>query len=121
MRCATKEIGDRGEEIAARYLEHLGYRIYGRNVRFERYEIDVIAYDPKEKIVVFVEVKTRRTHTNNYPIHTAVGKKKRRAMRIAVERWVTRHNYDGPGRTDIVSVHNGAIAEHIQAIGSDFF
>jgi putative endonuclease len=117
----AQETGERGEEIACEYLQGLGFAIYGRNVRFKRYEIDVIAYDPYEKMVVFVEVKTRKRHTDDYPIHTAVNRRKRNALRAAVEHWTARSNYDGPGRTDIVSVRGGRIVEHIRAIGSDFY
>ena len=46
-----------GEETAARYLADSGYTIKGRNVRFGRHELDIIAED--DEYIVFVEVKTR--------------------------------------------------------------
>src|SRR3954452_23162470 len=50
-------LGDRGENIAARFLRNLGYKIIVRNFRCEMGEIDIVARDGKT--LVFVEVKTR--------------------------------------------------------------
>jgi putative endonuclease len=48
-----------GERLAAEHLARAGYRIVARNVRAGGVEIDVVAARPG--LVVFVEVKTRRT------------------------------------------------------------
>jgi len=53
----SEALGDRGENIAARYLRNLGYKIILRNFRCQLGEIDIVARDGK--ILVFVEVKTR--------------------------------------------------------------
>src|SRR5215471_16182535 len=50
-------LGDRGENVAARYLRNKGYNIIVRNFRCDIGEIDIIARDGKT--LVFVEVKTR--------------------------------------------------------------
>lgn len=50
-------MGDRGENLAARFLRDLGYRIIVRNFRNEVGELDIIARDGNT--LVFVEVKTR--------------------------------------------------------------
>ena len=50
-------LGDRGENVAARYLRNKGFKIIVRNFRCEVGEIDIIARDGKT--LVFVEVKTR--------------------------------------------------------------
>ncbi len=92
-----------------------------RNVRFGRYEIDIVAFDRVEKMMVFVEVKTRSNHSFAYPIRTAVDRRKRRAMRLAIARWTLQHDYDGPGRIDLLSVSNGRVIEHLKDLGSDFF
>lgn len=51
--------GRRGEDAACAYLERHGYKVIGRNYRCRWGEIDVIA--AKGGMVVFVEVKTRRS------------------------------------------------------------
>jgi putative endonuclease len=50
-------LGDRGENVAAKFLRNLGYKIIMRNFRCDLGEIDIIARDGKT--IVFVEVKTR--------------------------------------------------------------
>ena len=53
------EIGALGERLAADHLTRLGLRILARNWRCRYGELDVIAVDPVDDVVVFVEVKTR--------------------------------------------------------------
>jgi putative endonuclease len=50
-------LGQRGENVAARYLRNSGFKIIVRNFRCEIGEIDIIARDGST--LVFVEVKTR--------------------------------------------------------------
>lgn len=50
-------LGERGENVAARFLQRAGYKILGRNYRTPVGEIDIIARDGKT--LVFCEVKTR--------------------------------------------------------------
>ncbi len=50
-------LGDRGENVAARYLRNQGYKIIVRNFRCDAGEIDIVARDGRT--IVFVEVKTR--------------------------------------------------------------
>ncbi len=60
-----KDLGRRGEDLAAAYLLKRGYRVLARNWRAKagetplpRGEIDIVAQDGKW--LVFVEVRTRR-------------------------------------------------------------
>ena len=56
----TNDIGDRGEAVAASFLEEAGYRVLERNYRFKHKEVDLVCYDPRKGgEIVFVEVKTR--------------------------------------------------------------
>ena len=57
----TKELGNRGEELACMFLESKNYNIVDKNFRAERCEIDIIAKDKYNEYIIFVEVKTRRT------------------------------------------------------------
>lgn len=53
---AKRNIGDKGEEVACRYLETRGYRVVERNYLKPWGEIDIVA--EKAKKLYFVEVKT---------------------------------------------------------------
>lgn len=54
----THKLGYRGEDYAADYLTGLGYEIVMRNWRCKTGEIDLVAVDQNE--LVIVEVRTRR-------------------------------------------------------------
>ncbi len=49
-------LGNKGEQIAAAYLEKLGHKIVFQNYRSGKYEIDIISIT--DKILVFSEVKS---------------------------------------------------------------
>jgi putative endonuclease len=53
-----RQLGDRGEELAAQRLLGAGLAIVERNVRVASGEIDIVARE--EEDLVFVEVRTRR-------------------------------------------------------------
>ena len=62
----TKEIGDLGEKIAVRFLKKKHYKILSRNLHFSHNELDIIAFDKKLKMIVFVEVKARSVDDDLY-------------------------------------------------------
>ena len=62
---AHNELGKWGEDLASDYLEQKGYTIMERDWKSGRRDIDIIARDGN--IVVFVEVKTRRSSVFGEP------------------------------------------------------
>lgn len=84
MSLSSKELGKKGEELAVELLEEKGYEIIERNYRFSRGEIDVIAKDPKDGFLAFVEVKTRQ-NLNFGPPEVAITKSKMRQLRKVAE------------------------------------
>jgi putative endonuclease len=59
MKGHNKNLGEAGENLAVDYLEERGYKIIERNFQNKWGEIDIVAEDKNEDIIVFVEVKTR--------------------------------------------------------------
>ncbi len=55
---SSRQKGDRGEDLALRYLAAKGYVTLERNYRTHHGEIDLIACD--ERTLIFIEVKLRR-------------------------------------------------------------
>ena len=51
----NREVGQKGEAIAARYYRQRGYLLLGHNYRTRMGELDLILY--KEDLIVFAEVK----------------------------------------------------------------
>ena len=75
--------GQSGEELACAYLVQQNYQILERNFTCKQGEIDIIAFDNKNKELVFIEVKSRTSAKYGLPSE-AVGKnKKRHIIRVA--------------------------------------
>jgi putative endonuclease len=55
-------LGRHGEDLAAAHLRALGFSLIAQNVRLQRGEIDLIAFNGST--LVFAEVKTRRIGTS---------------------------------------------------------
>ena len=56
----TRELGHRGEELAAEHFVRLGYRVLARNHRTRWGELDLVLADEADHTIVFCEVKSRR-------------------------------------------------------------
>lgn len=113
-------LGELGEDVATAYIRSIGYVVRQRNVRQGRGEIDIIAWDPEDQVLVFVEVKTRteKLREGFNPDRTAA-EEKRRSLRRAVRRWVGSHNYEGGYRIDLVCVQEGKVTNHFKELSWD--
>jgi putative endonuclease len=99
---AQLPLGRRGERAAEKYLRRGGYRIVARNFRAAGAEIDLVAMDGD--ILVFVEVKTRRSRDAGAP-EEAVDERKQKQIRRAAEIFATRYReHEIEIRFDIVAV-----------------
>ncbi len=74
-------LGDDGERVAANYLKRKGYRIITQGYRTRYGEIDIVGL--KKNTVVFVEVKTRRSHVTGHPSQAVDRQKQERISRLA--------------------------------------
>lgn len=105
----AKELGETGEQMAARYLEDQGYVILDRNYRRGHKEVDIIALDHGELAVV--EVKTR-TSEGVFAAEQAVDHRKRQNIIRVANNYVRRYHRTEPLRFDIIAiVGSGATAE----------
>jgi len=94
-------LGDRGENMAARYLRNLGYKIIVRNFRCNLGEIDIVARDGKT--LVFVEVKTR-AYDEPSP-EDQVNNFKRHQLTKAAKHYLSRYGFpQPPARFDVVAI-----------------
>jgi len=76
-----QRLGRLGEDLAARYLEHRGYQIQARNVRFRRGEVDLIVQNADS--LVFVEVRARRGRAFGAPEESLTPSKRQRLVTLA--------------------------------------
>ncbi len=102
MNLTNNELGKIGEDIATAYLQDKGYEILVRNWRFERVELDIVAR--KDSILVFCEVKTRRSVSHGVP-SDAITPIKLQHIRTAALHWLTNNQSRHKGiRFDAISV-----------------
>ena len=108
------EFGKIGEQMTARYLTDKGYIILEHNYRRGHLEIDLIALDEEE--LVIVEVKSR-AYDNILQPEDAVDHKKRQALIRLANEYVKSHNRKENVRFDIITVvskEGGAEIKHLK-------
>lgn len=110
--------GKRGEEMAAAYLTRAGYRVIERNYRCLFGEIDIVAEEGD--VLVFVEVKSRRSAAYGDP-QLAVGRQKQEKIsRIALHYLAERGHSRRNARFDVLSVRLLPEGHRIELIRNAF-
>jgi putative endonuclease len=109
-------LGRQGETLACAFLHSQGFRILARNWRHRSGEIDIISAAPDE-MIVFVEVKTRRSLTAN-PLESITPRKRDRLITSA-HTYLSIHDLaDCLWRFDVIAItidrRNRVQIEHIQ-------
>lgn len=99
---AGKNTGHFGEETAVAYLKQIGYLIIERNYRKRFGEIDIVAQDGD--VVVFVEVKTRRSVRFGSPFEAVDRRKQKNMTRVALAYLDSHKLFDRSARFDVVAV-----------------
>ena len=97
----SEELGKKGEEIAAIYLKKEGYKIWARNWYSDHKEIDIIAQQGDE--IVIVEVKTREGDFFEEPWEAVSTKKIRNLVEVA-DTWLNMKEIDLETRFDVISI-----------------
>jgi putative endonuclease len=113
-----RALGKTGEEAAVRYLQAHGYRILERNFRCRFGEIDLIARDAG--VLVFIEVKTRRSHTFGPPAMAVTSAKQRhliKAAQLFLSRTGRQHEVC---RFDVISVEVDGPEPRLEVIKNAF-
>lgn len=115
-----------GEDAACSFLRRKGYQIIGRNFRLRNGEIDIIALSPstssgKNKILVFVEVKTRLSTDYGTPFEAITHWKMQALIRTAEVYKMTHPKLPDAMRIDAISVMLDAQnqvmdVEHLESI-----
>lgn len=105
-----RQVGTSGEERAADYLKHHGYRILERNWRTASGELDIVASSGKE--LVFVEVRTLESPHFGFP-EESVGPAKQRQLARLASAYVQKTKFDGDWRIDVIAIDRHGL-RHIQ-------
>jgi putative endonuclease len=102
MKDPRRQLGNRGEDLAAAALKKQGYKILERNYTTPLGEIDLIARQGGE--LVFIEVKTRKSLRFGAP-QDAVSAPKQARLRKLAEYYLKRQRLgEVPARFDVVGI-----------------
>lgn len=120
MQSDRQKIGQTGEDIAVDYLKKKGYQILARNFKTKWGELDIVASPPhhnkvwcggkKEKIIVFIEVKTlqNKPHSDFLP-EDEITFHKANQLRKMAQIYLSAHNLplDVSQQIDILAIELG--------------
>ena len=115
------ELGKRGEEAAACFLERREYEILDRNWKCIAGEADIVAL--RDDTLCFIEVKTRKDAQKGFPSEAVDTRKRSRYERIAAC-YLKDHDYaDVRVRFDIIAIlvlgeDRAFLRHHLNAFGS---
>jgi putative endonuclease len=107
----ARELGRRGERLAADYLTRLGYRVVGSGFLARRGEIDLVCR--RGDRLVLVEVKTRSSDAFGAPAES-VGGRKRRALKAAAAEYRALAGWRGPIDFAVVAINQDGLPELIE-------
>ena len=101
-----KKLGTVGEDIAAEYLQNLGFKILCRNYRAGHLETDIICED--EKYILFVEVKRRTDagHATRFgSARDAVDTRKKQRILDCAKEYIYKNKPKKKPRIDVIEVY----------------
>jgi putative endonuclease len=117
-RMEKKELGQKGEELALRFLKKRGYRIIEKNYVCKMGEMDIIA---KEKgTLVFIEVKTRTSMAFGPPQLAVTRFKQRQLSKVALYYLKEKRLENVKARFDVVAILLVQKGEEIELIRDAF-
>jgi putative endonuclease len=108
LNLANKELGKLGENLAAKFLQNKGYQILQRNYvpqffKQGRKEIDIVA--KKDKVLVFVEVKTIEKADEFFPEDKVDFKKQQNLLKAAENYLIEKKIPPGvPWQVDVIGI-----------------
>ncbi|HNX91908.1 MAG TPA: YraN family protein [Syntrophomonas sp.] len=111
-------LGRQGEEIAANYLQKQGYEILARNFRCRYGELDIICR--KNAVIVFVEVKTRRSELFGSPEEAITRSKIEHIRKVALFYLAENKTHCRETRFDVISIMMKADQPDINHIEAAF-
>jgi putative endonuclease len=118
MTQARLKTGRQGEEIASRYLRDQGYLILERNFRCSFGEMDIVAR--QGDVLVFVEVRSRRSDGFGEPLDSVGPLKQRKLSRIALC-YIQKHRLQNrQARFDVLGVKIRADGHAIELVQDAF-
>jgi putative endonuclease len=98
---SQREIGGIAEGIAEKHLQNIGYAILEKNWFYGHYELDIVARDGNE--LVIVEVKSRNGIRYEHPSEAVTNAKIKRIV-DAADAYIQEKDLDLETRFDIITI-----------------
>lgn len=114
----NKELGTRGEDMAAQHFSDNGYQILERNWVFGNDEIDIIAR--KDNTIIFAEIKTRASSFYGRP-EEFVKKQKQNFIIRAANVYIEQFNIDEEVRFDVIGIIISPRGKEINHVEDAFY
>jgi len=118
MKDPRRQLGDAGEDLAAAALKQQGYKILERNYETSLGEIDLIAR--QGKVLVFIEVKTRKNERFGAPQDAVNPAKQNKYRRLADYYLKQKRLGEVLVRFDVVGIIIGKDAPRVEIIQNAF-
>ena len=112
------KLGREGEAIAVDYLKKKGYAILALNWRYRQYELDIVAQDGDE--LVIVEVKSRSVNYLLAP-EDAVSNRKIRHIVSGADAYIKVNDVALSARFDVITIVIGSGKPAIEHIEDAFY
>lgn len=112
------KLGSEGEKLAIDYLKSKGYRIRHTNWHSGHYELDIVAEDSDE--LVIIEVKTRSSRRYETP-EQAVDDRKIKRLVFAADHYIKCFQINRSVRFDIISIIHNRLGDEVEHIEDAFY
>ena len=103
------EHGDWGENVAVEQLRLEGLVVLERNARpcrkDRRVEIDIIAYDRRYDLIVFVEVKQHKRRSPYQRRLRSITRRKLELLHRGCRTWLLKNRWGGAYRFDVIEIY----------------
>jgi len=105
MQNERQQLGKWGEDRAVKFLKKGGYKIIKRNWKNKWGEIDIVAKNKENDIMVFVEVKTIYQNPHFHPSDQVESKKQQQLAKMT-QLYLSEHrlSLDTPCQIDIITI-----------------
>lgn len=113
MRTKTA-VGQHFESLTEQYLKDLGYEIIGRNLKFKRGELDIVALEPgvRGKALVFIEVRKRDSRSWDTP-ETSLSFAKQKSLFHSIDCFLMKWRGDAQElRVDLIAFQNEELTHY---------
>ena len=98
---STRELGIEAEKLAQAHLRNAGYKILACNWHYGHLELDIVALDGEE--LVIVEVKSRSGIRYEHPSEAVTDGKIKRIVEAA-DAYIVENDYEYETRFDVITV-----------------